>query len=132
VVVDLIRSRAWLRVRDASSKVDLVASGCHDTVTRRRGTPPQSPAGCWATAPGGISGPAGARAARTRSHARCRWTSSAAMICGDEVYGSCTKLRQGAGSRRPGIPAAGSVELPGHPRPTRKRPGNHHETAGRL
>ena len=35
--------------------------------------------------------------------------------CGDEVYGSCTQLRQHFEAERPGLCAAGAVELHAHP-----------------
>ena len=36
--------------------------------------------------------------------------------CGDEVYGNCTELREFFEAERPGVRAAGAVELHAHPR----------------
>ena len=37
------------------------------------------------------------------------------FYCGDEVYGSCTQLREHFEAQRPGVRAAGAVELHPHP-----------------
>ena len=37
------------------------------------------------------------------------------FVCGDEVYGSCTELREFLRRPRPGLRAAGPVQLPPHP-----------------
>ena len=36
------------------------------------------------------------------------------FVCGDEVYGACTELREFCEERRPGLCAAGSLHLPPH------------------
>ena len=38
------------------------------------------------------------------------------FYCGDEVYGNCTQLREHFEAERPGVRAAGAVELHAHPR----------------